>query len=89
MKDSIRLLIVDDSRMMRKVVAGIFQEDDQIEIVKSFDNYVKKIGEGEKILFLLSADGFRTLLPEIERYRKTGIRIVHPSEIKADSDTAD
>jgi hypothetical protein len=63
--------------------------DDRIQIMKSFDNYVKEIGGGEKMLFLLSADGFRTLLPEIERFRKTGIKIVHPSEIKADSDTAD
>ncbi|UCH64689.1 MAG: hypothetical protein JSW63_08660 [Ignavibacterium sp.] len=63
--------------------------DDQIQIMKSFDNYVKEIAEGENMLFLLSADGFRILLPEIERYRKTGVKIVHPTKIKADSDTAD
>lgn len=63
--------------------------DNEIEIKNAFDNYLKMTGEGEGMLFLVTADGFRTLLPEIERYRKTGIKIVHPSEIKVVADTTE
>jgi hypothetical protein len=63
--------------------------NDEIQIKSSFDNYVKELGEDESILFLLSADGFRTLIPEIERYRKTGVKIVHPSEVETASNTTD
>jgi len=63
--------------------------DDEIKIKDSFDNYLKGIGENESKLFLVTADGFRALLPEIERYRKTGIKFVHPSEIIIVRDTID
>ena len=46
--------------------------DDEIQLKNSFDNYLKEIGNDESALFLITADGFRTLLPEIERYRKNG-----------------
>ena len=61
--------------------------DDEIQLENSFDNYLMEIGEGESSLFILSADGFRILLPEIERYRKTGVKIVHPSELIIASET--
>ena len=63
--------------------------DDEIQIKSSFDNYVKELGEDESILFLLSSDGFRTLLPEIERYRKTGVEVRHPSEFIVTKDIPD
>ena len=59
----------------------------ETELKNSFDNYLKEIDEGKGVLFLLTSDDFRTLLPEIERYRKTGIKIVHPSEIIFVADT--
>jgi hypothetical protein len=49
-------------------------------LINSFDTYLKNAEEGESITFLISADNFRNLLPEIERYRKVGYKIVHPSE---------
>jgi hypothetical protein len=63
--------------------------DDEIQIKISFDNYLRELKEDESILFLLSADGFRTLLHEIERYRKTGVKIIHPGEINTSSNNAD
>ena len=63
--------------------------DEEIQLLISFDNYLRELKEDESILFLLSADGFRTLLPEIERVRKTGFKVVHPSEIIAASDSND
>ena len=59
----------------------------ETELENTFDNYIKEIGEGKGVLFLITSDEFRTLLPEIERYRKTGIKIVHPSEIILAADT--
>ncbi len=41
---------------------------------------MKNTEEGESITFLISADNFRNLLPEIKSYRKVGYKIVHPSE---------
>jgi len=51
-------------------------------LISSFDTYMKNTEEGESITFLISADNFRELLPEIKRYRKVGYKIVHPSETK-------
>jgi hypothetical protein len=59
----------------------------ETELKNSFDNYLKMIGEGEGVLFSVTSDDFRTLLPEIERYRKTGFKIVHPSETNFAADT--
>jgi len=49
-------------------------------LISSFDTYMKNTEEGESITFLISADNFRNLLPEIKSYRKVGYKIVHPSE---------
>jgi len=52
------------------------------ELINSFDTFMKNTKEGESIIFLISADNFRNLLPEIKRYRKVGYKIIHPSETK-------
>jgi len=51
-------------------------------LISSFDTFMKNTEEGESITFLISADNYRYLLPEIKRYRKVGYKIVHPSEAK-------
>jgi len=57
---------------------------DEIDIlISSFDTFMKNTDEGESIIFLINADSFRNLLPEIKSYRKVGYKIVHPSEIKS------
>jgi hypothetical protein len=53
-------------------------------LISSFDTFMKNTEEGESITFLISADNYRYLLPEIKRYRKVGYEIVHPSEAKPD-----
>ncbi len=55
-----------------------FSETDLL--ISSFDTFMKNTEEGESITFLISADNFRNLLPEIKSYRKAGYKIVHPSE---------
>ena len=55
-----------------------FSETDLL--ISSFDTFMKNTEEGESITFLISADNFRNLLPEIKSYRKVGYKIVHPSE---------
>ncbi len=55
-----------------------FSETDLL--ISSFDTFMKNTEEGESITFLISADNFRNLLPEIKRFRKVGYKIVHPSE---------
>jgi hypothetical protein len=49
-------------------------------LISSFDNFMKNTGEGESITFLISAENYRNLIPEIKRYRKVGYKFVHPSE---------
>jgi len=49
-------------------------------LISSFDTFMKNTREGESITFLISADNFIHLLPEIKSYRKVGYKIVHPSE---------
>ncbi|MCH7773368.1 MAG: hypothetical protein IH784_03050 [Bacteroidetes bacterium] len=49
-------------------------------LISSFDTFMKNTEEGKSITFLISADNFRNLLPEIKSYRKVGYKIVHPSE---------
>jgi len=51
-------------------------------LISSFDNFMKNAGEGESITFLISAENYRNLIPEIKRYRKVGYKFVHPSETK-------
>jgi len=51
-------------------------------LISSFDTFMKNTEEGESITFLISADNFRKLLPEIKQYRKVGYKILHPSETK-------
>jgi hypothetical protein len=51
-------------------------------LISTFDNFMKNTEEGESITFLISAENFRNLLPEIMRYRKVGYKFVHPSETK-------
>ena len=51
-------------------------------LISSFDNFMKNIEEGENITFLISAENYRNLIPEIKRYRKVGYKFVHPSETK-------
>jgi len=51
-------------------------------LISTFDTFMKNTAEGESITFLISADDFRKLLPEIKSYRKVGYKIVHPSETK-------
>ena len=51
-------------------------------LISSFDTFMKNTEEGESITFLISAENFENLLPEIKRYRKVGYRFVHPSETK-------
>ena len=53
-------------------------------LISSFDTFMKNTEEGESITFLISADHFRNLLPEIKSYRKVGYKIVHPSETKSE-----
>jgi hypothetical protein len=53
-------------------------------LISSFDTFMKNTEEGESITFLISADNFRNLLPEIKSYRKVGYKFVHPSETKPD-----
>ena len=48
-------------------------------LISSFDNFMKNTGEGGSITFLISAENFKKLLPEIKRYRKVGYKFVHPS----------
>jgi hypothetical protein len=56
-----------------------FSETDLL--ISSFDTFMKNTAEGESITFLINgADKFRSLLPEIKRFRKVGYKIVHPSE---------
>ncbi len=55
-----------------------FSETDLL--ISSFDTFMKNTEEGESITFLISADNFRNLLPEIKRFRKVGYKILHPSE---------
>jgi len=55
-----------------------FSETDLL--ISSFDTFMKNTAEGESKTFLMSADKFRSLLPEIKRFRKVGYKIVHPSE---------
>ncbi|MCH7964291.1 MAG: hypothetical protein IH852_10195 [Bacteroidetes bacterium] len=49
-------------------------------LISSFDTFMKNTREGESITFLISADNFIHLLPEIMSYGKIGYKIVHPSE---------
>ncbi|MCH8033955.1 MAG: hypothetical protein IH950_09415 [Bacteroidetes bacterium] len=49
-------------------------------LISSFDTLMKNTREGESITFLISADNFIHLLPEIMSYGKIGYKIVHPSE---------
>jgi len=51
-------------------------------LINSFDTFMKNTEEGESITFLISAENFGNLLPEIKRYRKVGYKFVHPSETK-------
>ena len=77
-------------RKIRLILLSKLQQlkfDDEIQIKSSFDNYLKEISEAKNLFFLLSADGFKILLPEIERYRKTGVKVIHLLEIKAAGDT--
>ena len=53
-------------------------------LISSFDTFMKNTAEGESITFLISAENFRILLPEIKRYRKVGYKFVHPSETKSE-----
>jgi hypothetical protein len=55
---------------------------EMIELINSFDSFMKNADEGESITFLISEDNFRNLLPEIKSYRKVGYKIVHPSVAK-------
>ena len=51
-------------------------------LISSFDTFMKNTEEGESITFLISAENFENLLPEIKRYRKVGYKFVHPYETK-------
>lgn len=52
------------------------------DLIGSFDTFMKNTDEGESITFLISAENFRNLLPEIKRYRKVGYKFVHFSLTK-------
>lgn len=47
-----------------------------------FRSSIKQIENGEGETFLIDEEGFVSLLPEIRKFRKTGYKFVHPSEIK-------
>ncbi|MCH7770418.1 MAG: hypothetical protein IIA49_05290 [Bacteroidetes bacterium] len=55
--------------------------EDVNQINNAFENFLKAAGVEENITFIITAEGFKTLLPEIERFRKIGYKFVHPSEI--------
>ncbi|GMR25339.1 MAG: hypothetical protein BMS9Abin39_0630 [Ignavibacteria bacterium] len=50
------------------------------QLNNTFENFLKSAGVEESITFIITAEGFKTLLPEIERFRKIGYKFVHPSE---------
>jgi len=54
--------------------------EDVNQLNNTFENFLKSAGVEESITFIITAEGFKTLLPEIERFRKIGYKFVHPSE---------
>jgi len=64
-------------------------DENEIDLKNLFDNQIKETDDKKEKIFFVTADEFRTLLPEIERYRKTGVKIVHPSEINKVADNSD
>ena len=54
--------------------------ENEKRLKNTFDDFVKKMGEGESIAFLINKNGFLKLLPEIQRFRKIGYKVVHYSE---------
>ncbi len=55
-----------------------YQDVNQLN--NTFEIFLKAAGEEESITFIITVEGFKTLLPEIERFRKIGYKFVHPSE---------
>ena len=54
--------------------------DDADLLINAFDTIMKDIDDGQSLTFLITSGNFRTLLPEIKRYRKVGYQLIHPSE---------
>ncbi len=54
--------------------------EDVNQLNNTFENFLKSAGVEKSITFIITAEGFKTLLPEIERFRKIGYKFVHPSE---------
>ncbi|MCH7722535.1 MAG: hypothetical protein IIC76_04225 [Bacteroidetes bacterium] len=54
--------------------------EDVNQLNNTFENLLIAAGVEEGITFLITSEGFKKLLPEIERFRKIGYKFVHPSE---------
>ena len=55
--------------------------EDEKGLNSLFESFVKQIKNEEGETFLIDEEGFVSLLPLIRKFRKTGYKFVHPSEI--------
>src|SRR5208282_2721550 len=83
MKKPVRVLVVDDSALMRKLIPKILEADEEIEVVgTAMDGYfgLKKIGELSPQVVTLDLEmpgmnGIDTLKEIMRRYRLRGIGV--------------
>ena len=61
-------------------LSNIYYEND-LQLKNDFDNLIKNMVDGESRIIVINYEGFERLIPDIERFRKIGYKIVHPSQL--------
>ena len=61
-------------------LSNIDYEND-LQLKKDFDNLIKNMVDGDSRIIVINYEGFKKLIREIERFRKIGYKIVHPSQL--------
>ena len=67
--------------LLRKNDFRLLSESEN-ELIKMFDRSLTNLNTGKGKVFIVSESDFNLLLPEIRRFRKTGYKFLHPTEIK-------
>ena len=53
--------------------------ENELQIKNDFDYLIKNMGDGRSQIIVVNYEGFEKLIPEINRFKKIGYKVVHPS----------
>lgn len=53
--------------------------ENELQIKNDFDYLIENMGDGGSRIIVVNYEGFEKLIPEVNRFRKIGYKVVHPS----------